>query len=127
MDQPKIDRARGSRLKQAIIASGHRKATALAAELSISPAAITKWIQGHAMSVDHARNLAAVLNVSLDWLLMGRNGPDWLRPDQLSDLERDLIEKLRERPVRITKLFIGLTTEIPKVGRPINPGALNRE
>ncbi len=67
------------------------------------------------MSVDHARTLAALLNVSLDWLLMGRNGPDWLRPDQLSELELDLIGKLRERPVRVTKLFIGLTAEIPKV------------
>ncbi|WP_428424451.1 helix-turn-helix domain-containing protein [Pararhizobium sp.] len=121
MHQPKIDRARGDRLKQAMTASGHRKATALAAELSISPAAITKWTQGHAMSVDHARNLAALLNVSLDWLLMGRNGPDWLRPGQLSELEIDLIGKLRERPTRITKLLIGLTTEMPKVPLPEQP------
>jgi transcriptional regulator with XRE-family HTH domain len=115
MDQPKIDIARGNRLKQAMMASGLRKATALAAELSISPAAITKWAQGHAMSVDHARNLATLLNVSLDWLLMGRNGSDWLRSGQLSELELDLIGKLRERPARITRLLIGLTAEMPKM------------
>lgn len=114
MDQPQIDRARGLRLKQAMAIRGHRKALAVAAELSISPAALTKWTQGHAMSVDHARKLAALLNVSLDWLLMGRNGPDLQQVDHLSALELDLIGKLRERPARVTKLLIGLTVEIPK-------------
>jgi transcriptional regulator with XRE-family HTH domain len=114
MDQPQIDSERGIRLKQAMAIRGHHKAMAVAAELSISPAALTKWTQGHAMSVDHARKLAALLNVSLDWLLMGRNGPDLLQVDHLSALELDLIGKLRERPARITKLFIGLAIEMPK-------------
>ncbi len=67
------------------------------------------------MSVNHACNLAALLNISLDWLLMGRNGPDWLHPNQLSELERDLLAKLRERPARIVKLLIGLTAEMPRI------------
>ncbi|URK85950.1 helix-turn-helix transcriptional regulator (plasmid) [Rhizobium sp. RCAM05350] len=126
MDQPQIDRARGTRLKQAMVIRGHHKAMALAAELSISPAALTKWTQGHAMSVDHARKLAGLLNVSLDWLLMGRNGPDFLQSDHLSALELDLIEKLRERPARITKLLIGLAVEMPKTpateqSKPVQP------
>jgi transcriptional regulator with XRE-family HTH domain len=115
MHNPQIDRERGVRLKQAIMIRGHRKATALAAQLEISPAAITKWTQGHAMSVEHACNLAALLDISLDWLLIGRNGPDWLQPDQLSELELDLISKLRERPARIIQLLIRLAAEIPKL------------
>ena len=105
---------RGARLKQAMIIRGHRKAMALAADLNISPAAITKWTQGHAMSVDHACNLARVLDISLDWFLMGRNGPDWLLPDHLTEVELDLIGELRARPPRIAKLLITLTREIRK-------------
>ena len=115
MNNQLIDRERGSRIKKAMATRGYRKATALAAALEISPAAVTKWTQGYAMSVDHVRKLAALLDISLDWLLMGRNGPDWLRPDQLSEVELDLVGKLRERPVRIGHLLIRLTAEIPKV------------
>lgn len=124
MDQPQIDRARGVRLKQAMVIRGHYKAMALAAELSISPAALTKWTQGHAMSVDHACKLATLLHVSLDWLLIGRGGPDFLASDHSSALELDLIGKLRQRPARITKLLIDLTAEIPKATpqtQPIQP------
>ena len=58
MTDTQIDRDRGVRLKQAMVTRGHRKATAFAADLDISPAAITKWTQGHAMSIDHACTLA---------------------------------------------------------------------
>ena len=115
MNSLQTDRERGSRLKTAMTTRGYRKATALAAGLDISPAAVTKWTQGHAMSVDHVCNLADLLDISLDWLLMGRNGPDWLQPDQLSEVELDLIGKLRERPGRIGKLLIRLAAEIPKI------------
>lgn len=104
---------------------GHRKATALAANLNISPAAITKWTQGHSMSIDHACDLAVVLDVSLDWLLMGRNGPDWLRPDELTKVELDLIDQLRARPTRFGHLLNALVREIPPLQtradtRPVN-------
>ena len=113
MGNRQVDRQRGARLTQAMRMRGHPKALALAAELDISPAAITKWKKGHAMSVDNACNLGAVLDVSLDWLLLGRNGPDWLQPGQLSDLERELVGLLRERPARIGTLLISLAAEIP--------------
>jgi transcriptional regulator with XRE-family HTH domain len=114
MNNPNIDKARGYRLKLAMIARGYGKATALASGLDISPAAITKWTQGHAMSVHHVCNLALLLDISLDWLLMGRNGPDWIRQDQLSEVEYDLIGRLRERPPRIGRLLIRVAAEIPK-------------
>lgn len=109
-----VDKERGNRLREAMIIRGNRKAMALAAELEISPAAITKWKQGHAMSVDNACSLARSLEVSLDWLLMGRNSPEWLQPDQLSDLERVLIEKLRMRSKRVMRLIINLISELPE-------------
>lgn len=111
----KIDRDRGKRIDQAMNEKGHRKAMALAAELSISPAALTKWKQGHAMSLGNACSLANVLDVSLDWLILGRNSPDWLQLDQLNSQEVDLITNLRCRPAHIVRLFLALITEIPKL------------
>lgn len=107
-----IDKVRGVRLKQAMAERGRGKAMAFAAELNISPAALTKWTQGFGMSIEHACHLASELSISLDWLLMGRNGPDWMRVDQLSELESELLEKLRDRPLRITRLFVSLISEI---------------
>ncbi|HTU11880.1 MAG TPA: helix-turn-helix transcriptional regulator [Allosphingosinicella sp.] len=109
------DRNRGNRLRQAMAMRGYGKATALAAGLDISPAAITKWTQGHAMSIGHVCSLARLLDISLDWFLMGRNGVDWLRPDQLSDVEINLLGQLRERPSRIGQILSRLINEIPKI------------
>jgi transcriptional regulator with XRE-family HTH domain len=118
-----IDRDRGKRIEQAMMRRGHRKAMALAAELDISPAALTKWKQGHAMSLENACRLADLLDVSMDWLLLGRNAPDWLQADQLNTQEADLIDRLRRRPAHIIQLFAALLSEIPQVppadnGRP---------
>ncbi|WP_417708962.1 helix-turn-helix domain-containing protein [Roseibium aggregatum] len=114
MGSQDIDKDRGDRLTQAMRSRGHRKAMALAAELNISPAAITKWKQGHAMSIENACNLANFLDISLDWLLLGRNGPDWLLPNNMSKQELELVEKLRARPARIVKFLLSLVTEIPE-------------
>lgn len=108
------DRERGKRIDQAMSSRGHGKALALAAELDISPAALTKWRQGHAMSLANACRLASLLDVSLDWLLLGRNSPDWLQSDQLAALEASLIDGLRRRPPKILQLFVELVEAIPE-------------
>nr|WP_295105377.1 helix-turn-helix transcriptional regulator [uncultured Caulobacter sp.] len=122
MINQRLSKERGTRLRQAMMTRGHRKATALAADLNISPAALTKWTQGHSMSVDHACTLATVLDISLDWFLMGRNGPDWLLPDRLSEAELDIIGRLRERPTRISKVLVALIREIPPLSWSGAPG-----
>ncbi|WP_298818927.1 helix-turn-helix transcriptional regulator [uncultured Roseibium sp.] len=114
MGSHEIDKERGKRLRQAMLVRGHRKALALAVELNISPAAITKWKQGHAMSVGNACKLARSLNVSLDWLLLGRNGPDWVHPNQMSALESDLVESSRALPIRVAELLVELLSEIQR-------------
>ncbi|WP_417675069.1 helix-turn-helix domain-containing protein [Roseibium sp.] len=115
MPNETIDRDRGKRIGQAMARRGHRKAMALAAELDISPAALTKWKQGHAMSLENACRLADLLDVSMDWLMLGRNAPDWLQADQLNTQEADLIDRLRRRPAHIIQLFAALLAEIPQV------------
>lgn len=115
MPNETTDRDRGKRIEQAMATRGRRKAMALAAELDISPAALTKWKQGHAMSLENACRLAELLDVSMDWLMLGRNAPDWLQANQLNTQEADLIDRLRRRPAHIIQLFAALLTEIPQV------------
>jgi transcriptional regulator with XRE-family HTH domain len=108
------DKARGQRLEQAIHANGQRKMMAIAAELGVSPAALSKWKNGGTMSTEHACKMADLLDVSLDWLLMGRNVPDWMREDQIGAEEIRLLSQLKERSPRIMHLIFELVCEIPR-------------
>ncbi len=57
-------------------ARGVRKQQALAAELNVHESAITRWKEDKEMSLPNAIALGAVLDVSLDWLLLGRGTMD---------------------------------------------------
>jgi transcriptional regulator with XRE-family HTH domain len=109
-----INRQRGERIARAMERRGRNKAMALAMELGVSPAALSKWINGHSMTLENACLLAESLDVSLDWLAMGRNAPDWLQKDQLTPEEQDLLEKLRRRPGRVLGPLLALISEIPE-------------
>ncbi|TCR06425.1 helix-turn-helix protein [Neorhizobium sp. JUb45] len=109
----KIDRERGKRLRQAIGARGPQKMMALAADLGISPAAVSKWIQGHAMSIDNANRLSELLGISLDWLLSGDARTTDVMGSKLSGQEKELIEHLRDRPAHVLPLLTRLVREIP--------------
>jgi plasmid maintenance system antidote protein VapI len=67
---------RGERIRHALAARGVRKQQALAAELDVHESAITRWKENAAMSLDNAIALGAVLDISLDWLLLGRGTID---------------------------------------------------
>jgi transcriptional regulator with XRE-family HTH domain len=86
---------------------------ALAAELGISPAAVSKWMQGHAMSIDNANRLSGLLGISLDWLLAGDARTTDVTGSTLSGLEKELIEHLRSRPAHVLPLLTRLVREIP--------------
>ena len=64
--------ARGSRIGQALKARGVRKQQALATVLNVHESAITRWKNGEAMSLENAIALCAALDISADWLLLGR-------------------------------------------------------
>jgi transcriptional regulator with XRE-family HTH domain len=114
VDGENLDRERGLRLHRAMTLRGHRKMMALAAELHISPAALSKWKKGYSMSIENACRLAELLDVSLDWMLMGRNAPEWMQKDQLGHLELMLLDHLKQRPPHITPMVIAIVSEIPK-------------
>ena len=67
---------RGERIREALAARGVRKQQALAAELNVHESAVTRWKENKQISLDNAVALAAALDVSLDWLLLGRGSMD---------------------------------------------------
>lgn len=67
---------RGERVSQALEARGVRKQQALAAELKVHESAITRWKDDKPMSLENAVALGETLDVSLDWLLLGRGTLD---------------------------------------------------
>ena len=64
--------ARGARIAQALKLRGVRKQQALASELNVHESAITRWKGGEAMSLENAVAFCAALDISADWLLLGR-------------------------------------------------------
>ncbi len=67
---------RGDRIREALAARGVRKQQALAAELNVHESAVTRWKENKQMSLDNAVALGAALDISLDWLLLGRGTMD---------------------------------------------------
>jgi transcriptional regulator with XRE-family HTH domain len=67
---------RGDRIREALAARGIRKQQALAAELKVHESAITRWKENKPISLGSAVALAATLDISLDWLLLGRGTID---------------------------------------------------
>lgn len=70
------DIQRGKRIRKAISTSKIVKAYALAAEINVSIAAVSKWQNGGEISLNNACELAVATDVSLDWLLLGRGQSD---------------------------------------------------
>lgn len=67
---------RGERIREALVVRGVRKQQALAAQLRVHESAITRWKDGKPISLDSAIALSTALDVSLDWLLLGRGTID---------------------------------------------------
>ena len=63
---------RGERLCLAMDARGVRKQQAFAFQLKVHESAITRWKANRSLSLDHAIAVCAALDISLDWLLLGR-------------------------------------------------------
>ncbi|QLF69836.1 helix-turn-helix transcriptional regulator [Peteryoungia desertarenae] len=106
------NKARGQRIRQAMAKRKIGKAHALAAELHVSVAAVSRWQNGGDLSLDNACALAETLDISLDWLLLGRGTLDWHRDNLINPRELEWILALRERPAKIRKLVVELVEVI---------------
>ncbi|MBY5412952.1 helix-turn-helix transcriptional regulator [Rhizobium leguminosarum] len=114
------DPARGKRIREAISRGKFRKVHALAAELNVSAAelnvsvaAVSRWQNGGHTSLESACALARLLDVSLDWLLLGRGTMDGHRNSAISATELLWVMALRGRSAAAQSNLIGLLESIP--------------
>jgi transcriptional regulator with XRE-family HTH domain len=88
--------SRGERLSQAIKGRGITKMLPLAADLRVHESAISRWRKDGSMTLDNAVRLSEVLDVSLDWLILGRGDMD-LHKGQASRVEETTLVDLSHR------------------------------
>ncbi|WP_082120905.1 helix-turn-helix domain-containing protein [Dyella japonica] len=67
-----MEETRGSRLRTAMRARGLTKLSAMAAAVGVTESAISRWCHDGAMTIDNVVVVCGVLEISIDWLLLGR-------------------------------------------------------
>ncbi|EJC80781.1 Helix-turn-helix protein [Rhizobium leguminosarum bv. trifolii WSM2297] len=108
------DMARGKRIREAISRGKFRKVHALAVELNVSVAAVSRWQNGGHTSLESACALARLLDVSLDWLLLGRGAIEAHKNSTISATELLWVMALRERSAAAQSDLIGPLEYIPR-------------
>lgn len=103
---------RGERIRQALTERAVHKQQALAAELNVHESAITRWKEGKPISLDNAVAFGAVLDVSLDWLLLGRGTIDGHRSISAADqVLRHIAGRLSPRALTLLQSFVDAVAE----------------
>ncbi len=87
--------SRGDRLNRAIKGRGIVKMMALALDLDVHESAISRWRKGGPMSLEHAARISEVLDISLDWLVLGRGEMDAHTVEALASDEFELLRIIR--------------------------------
>lgn len=75
-EDPRSGRSRGIRISRAMNSRGLRKLSALAAAVGVTDGAISRWRQGGPITLENAIRLCDALDVSMDWLILGRGHMD---------------------------------------------------
>jgi transcriptional regulator with XRE-family HTH domain len=107
------DLARGKRIREAMSRSNIRKIHAVAAELKVSVAAVSRWQNGGHTSLESACALASLLDVSLDWLLLGRGTIDRHEDTSISTTELEWVRAFRSRSTTIQSCLMRILEAIP--------------
>ncbi len=87
--------SRGDRLSHAIKGRGISKMMALALDLDVHESAISRWRKGGPMSLENAARISEVLDISLDWLVLGRGQMDAHTTEGLASEEFELLRVVR--------------------------------
>jgi transcriptional regulator with XRE-family HTH domain len=66
----------GDRLRHAMAVRGIAKQMAFAAELGVHDSVVSRWRRGAGLSMEHAARVCLTLDISLDWLILGRGDMD---------------------------------------------------
>lgn len=94
---------RGKRLRTAMYRRGIRKHAAIAAAVGVNESTISRWTHGAPMTVDNVVAVCGILDVSADWLLLGRGDMESHRreatpaaalPQAITDLLPPTLEQL---------------------------------
>ncbi len=104
--------SRGERLQEALAERGVRKQMALAAELGVDESAISRWQRDAGLSLNHAARLCEVLDISLDWLVLGRGDMDLHRRAGAASAEREVGPPLAPLPEPIAAAMARLASVI---------------
>jgi len=78
----------GERLTFALEQRGVRKLYALAVEIGVDESALSRWKKDGAISLPSAARLSQALDISLDWLVLGRGHIDAHRSSSTHPFER---------------------------------------
>ncbi len=90
--------SRGDRLTNALKARRAPKNYGVAVDIGVDQSAISRWKKDGSISTDHVARLCEVLDISADWLLLGRGNMDSHKHFSASVAERELITLLRTLP-----------------------------
>jgi len=84
----------------------------LALDLGVDESAISRWKKGGPMSLDSAARLARVLDVSLDWIVLGRGEMEHHKKLALRSDERKLVRLLRRWRTESTTHLLTFLAEL---------------
>lgn len=93
--------SRGERLRRAFVARGVHKQMSLAVQLGVDESAISRWQRNQGLSLEHAAALCEALDISLDWLVLGRGYMDLHRCPDSSRAHGEAAAKIASLPASI--------------------------
>lgn len=104
--------SRGDRLSRAIKGRGISKMMALALDLDVHESAISRWRKNGPMSLENAARISEVLDISLDWLVLGRGEMDSHTTEGLASEEFEYLRVLRKVRRRALVHLMALLDEL---------------
>ncbi len=87
---------RGRRLRIAMKARGVYKQYSLAVDLGVDQSTLSRWSKGGSLTLQHALKLSEALDVSLDWILLGRGCMEHHKKRPILNGEWEIIQMLRQ-------------------------------
>jgi transcriptional regulator with XRE-family HTH domain len=100
------------RLRHAMAARGIQKQLALAVQVGVDHSAVSRWQSGSGPSLPHAARVCEALDISLDWLILGRGTMNGHR----SPAERPRLTRLHEAafdlPDPVFEALIGIARTV---------------
>lgn len=99
-------------MQSAMAARGIRKQIVLAAELGVNESAVSRWQQGLGLSLEHAARLCMTLDISLDWLVLGRGDMDQHRTAASTATRQSLLSVSDTVPASVVSALNALIESI---------------